>query len=75
MRLIVTGLSNEVGKKELRSFFKTFGTVEKASIDKRRKGGGFVEMADDAEARWALKQARGKTLRGKRVFVKEQELE
>lgn len=60
----------------LRSLFSEFGAVDSVNIiiDRntgRSKGFGFVEMADDDEAKKAIEELNGKDVSGRNIKVSE----
>ena len=75
-KLFVGGVSYNTTDQTLADEFSKAGKVESAKIimDKmtgRSKGFGFVEMANDDEARSAIEMFNGKELDGRRVTVNE----
>lgn len=76
MRLYVGGLPWATTQDELRDTFAKAGEVTSASIvtDKftgRSRGFGFVEMANDDEARKAIEMLNGKDFGGRTLTVNE----
>ena len=76
MNIYVGNLPREVNEEELRGTFEPFGQVTSAKIitDKFSgvsRGFGFVEMADDEEAKAALAGLNGKELKGRTLTVNE----
>ena len=75
-KIYVGNLSYEATEDELRDLFAAHGTVESVAIvtDRmtgRPRGFGFVEMADDAEARAAIDALNGTDLGGRTLTVNE----
>ena len=75
-RLFVGNLPYSVDEQKLRDVFGDIGTVESASIvtDRetgRSRGFGFVEMANEDEARSATEKLNGQDLEGRRLTVNE----
>jgi len=78
MNIFVAKLSFDTQENDLRTAFEEFGQVDSAKIimDKftgRSKGFGFVEMANDDEARNAINDLNDAELDGRRIVVKEAE--
>jgi RNA recognition motif-containing protein len=76
MNIYVGSLSFELSEAELKQAFEAFGAVASARIimdrySGRSKGFGFVEMANDAEAKAAIAGMNGKDLKGRKVTVSE----
>lgn len=76
MNIYVGNLSYQTTDGDLRTAFKAHGEVSSVAIitDKetgRSKGFGFVEMANDAEARAAIKGMDGAELQGRQIKVNE----
>lgn len=75
-KLYVGGLAYSVTEKELEELFGELGTVTSAAVIKDRdsgqsKGFGFVEMADDNEAKKAIETLNGKEVSGRALTVNE----
>ena len=75
-RLYIGGLSLETTEDELKTFFEQAGAVQSATvvIDKvsgQSRGFGFVEMSSDAEAKQAVSELNGKTLKEQTLRVEE----
>jgi len=75
-KLYVGNLSYQTSEEGLRSFFSGFGTVESVKIISDRdsgssKGFGFIEMANDDEARAAISGANGHEFDGRKLKVNE----
>lgn len=73
-KLFVGGLPYSVDNNKLNEIFTSFGQVISANviIDKytnQSKGFGFVEMADDASAKKAIKNLDGSSLEGRTLGV------
>jgi cold-inducible RNA-binding protein len=73
MKLFVAGLPYDLDDAELEEIFEKFGTITSArvAIDRetgKSKGFGFVEMANDAEAREAIENLKDISL-GKKPLV------
>lgn len=76
MRLYVGNLSYRLTEQQLHEAFAAFGEVSSASIVTDRatgqsKGFGFVEMAQDGEARAAVDALNGKPLQGRSLRIDE----
>lgn len=76
MRLYVGNLSYSTTEETLREAFEEFGTVSSATIitDRdtgRARGFGFVEMANDDEAKAAIEAMNGQNLDGRPLTVNE----
>jgi RNA recognition motif-containing protein len=73
MKLFVAGLPYDLDDAELEEIFEKFGTITSArvAIDRetgKSKGFGFVEMANDAEAKEAIENLKDISL-GKKPLV------
>ena len=76
MRLYVGNLAFSTTNDELKAAFEQFGAVESATVimDRetgRSKGFGFVDMANDEEAKAAIEGLDGKPLGGRNIRVNE----
>lgn len=76
MKLYIGGLAYSVTDQELEALFAEQGKVTSATVIKDRdsgqsKGFGFVEMADDAEAKAAMAALNGKDVSGRSIMVNE----
>lgn len=76
MNIHVSNLSRETTEKELGLAFADFGTVNKTNIisdktTKVSKGFGFIEMANDTEAKAAIKGMSGREMHGHEMVVSE----
>ncbi len=76
MKLYVGGLAYSVTEQELETLFAEYGKVVSAAVIKDRdsgqsKGFGFIEMAEDAEAKAAMAALNGKELSGRSIMVNE----
>lgn len=76
MKLYVGGLAYSVTEKELEELFTEYGAVTSTAVIKDRdsgqsKGFGFVEMADDTEAKAAMTALNGKDVSGRSIMVNE----
>lgn len=76
MKLYVGGLAYSVTDQELEALFAEHGKVTSAAVIKDRdsgqsKGFGFIEMADDAEAKAAMTSLNGKDVSGRSIVVNE----
>ena len=76
MRLYVGGLAYSVTDQELEALFAEHGKVTSTTVIKDRdsgqsKGFGFVEMADDKEAKVAMAALNGKDVSGRALLVNE----
>lgn len=74
--IYIGNLAYSVNQDELNNIFSEFGEVTKAYIimDKysgRSKGFGFVEMANDEEAKKAIEQLNEKEIQGRPIRVNE----
>ncbi len=75
MKLFVAGLPFDVDDQELQEMFETYGTVGSAKVildrdTRKSRGFGFVEFANDAEAKEAIKALDGGSLEGRQLTVK-----
>jgi RNA recognition motif-containing protein len=78
MKLFVAGLPYDLDDAELMEIFEKFGVINsaKVAIDKetgKSRGFGFVDMANDAEAREAIENLKDISLGKKPLVVKEAE--
>jgi RNA recognition motif-containing protein len=76
MNIYVGNLSYQTTEDDLRSAFESHGEVSSVAIIKdretgRSKGFAFVEMADDASAREAIRNLDGADLQGRNIKVNE----
>jgi len=76
MNLYVGSLHYSTSEAELKELFTEYGEVTSAKIiiDKysgRSKGFGFVEMANEAEAKKAIKELNGAEVQGRNIVVNE----
>lgn len=76
MKLYVGGLAYSVNEQELEALFAEFGKVTSSAVimdreTNRSKGFGFVEMADDTEAKAAMAALNGKEVSGRSIMVNE----
>ena len=76
MNIYVGNLSYSTSDTELRNAFSEFGQVDDVRVIEdrgtgRSKGFGFVEMANDAEARKAIEALDGTTLQDREIKVNE----
>jgi RNA recognition motif-containing protein len=74
MNIYVGNLPYSVRDDELRATFEAYGKVLSAEVifdkrTRRSRGYGFVEMADDNEARRAIAALNGKELHGRELRV------
>lgn len=74
--LYVGNLSFSTTEQTIRSLFEAFGTVDRVNIvtDRetgQKKGFGFVEMPNDAEAEKAIAEINGKDVGGRTLAVNE----
>lgn len=74
MKLYVGGLAYSVTEQELEALFAEQGKITSATVIKDRdsgqsKGFGFVEMADDEEAKAAIANLNGKEVSGRAITV------
>src|SRR5665647_31306 len=75
-KLYVGGLAYAVTNDELQELFAAFGQVTSAQVimdreTNRSKGFGFVEMANDDEAKTAISELNGKDFVGRSIMVNE----
>lgn len=78
MKIFVGSLPFAVDEDRLREYFEKYGEVSSASIvmDKmsgRSRGFGFVEMADEQEARKAIEELNGSEMAGRTIVVNQAE--
>src|SRR4051812_43383107 len=78
MKLFVAGLPSDFDDVDLKEMFELYGAVNSAKVVLDRetgksKGFGFVDMADDLEAKGAIETLDGAAIRGKKLAVKEAE--
>ena len=76
LNIYAGNLAYSVTDEDLRQAFAAHGKVERASviIDRltgRSRGFGFVEMADDAEARAAIEALHETDLKGRKMLIRE----
>ena len=76
MNIYVGNLPYSIDRDQLREIFAAYGEVAAARIvnDRetgRSKGFGFVEMADDAQARAAIEALNGTDIGGRKAVVNE----
>lgn len=76
MKLYVGGLAYSINEQELEALFAEFGKVTSSAVIKDRdsgqsKGFGFIEMADDNEAKAAMGALNGKEVSGRSIVVNE----
>ncbi|MCL2065184.1 MAG: RNA-binding protein [Candidatus Cloacimonetes bacterium] len=76
MNIFVGNVSRNVSDTDLRSAFEQYGTVQSAVILLDRdtgesRGFGFVEMADDEEAKNAIQNLDGFEMNGRKLNVNE----
>ena len=76
MNIYVGNLNYKVKEDDLKTIFEDYGNVESVKIiaDKyngRSKGFGFVEMADDNEARAAIEALHESEYEGRKMIVNE----
>jgi RNA recognition motif-containing protein len=76
MNIYVGNLSFNTRDNDLRSAFEQFGTVDSARVvtDRetgRSRGFGFVEMADNNEARDAMNALNGRDFQGRNITANE----
>jgi cold-inducible RNA-binding protein len=76
MKLYVGSLAFSVTEQELEAVFAEYGKVTSAAVIKDRdsgqsKGFGFIEMADDTEAKAAMAALNGKDISGRSIMVNE----
>ena len=76
INIFAGNLAYAVTEEDLREAFSAHGQVSRASLitDKltgRSRGFGFVEMADDAEAKAAMEALHEKELKGRKMLIRE----
>ena len=76
MNIYVGNLPYSIDRDQLRDIFAAYGEVAAARLvnDRdtgRSKGFGFVEMADDAQARAAIEALNGSDIGGRKAVVNE----
>ena len=76
MNVYVGNLSYGTSSDDLRELFEAYGEVTSANVisdrdSGRSKGFGFVEMADDAQAREAIEKLNGTEVGGRTITVNE----
>ena len=76
MNIYVGNLSYDTGNAELREAFAPYGQIDDVRVIEdrgtgRSKGFGFVEMANDSEARKAMEELNGTSLQGRDITVNE----
>jgi RNA recognition motif-containing protein len=76
MNIYVGSLNFKMNESELRELFEEFGEVASTKIifDKysgKSKGFGFVEMANEAEAKKAIEELNGTEVQGRNIVVNE----
>lgn len=76
MNIYVSGLSYRINDDDLRQLFEEYGQITSAKVitDRetgRSRGFGFVEMANDDEARTAIEELTGAEYDGKVISVSE----
>ena len=76
MNIYVGNLDYKVDEEDLKGLFVDYGDVTEAKIitDKlsgRSKGFGFVVMNDDAEAKNAIEELNGTSLKNRQIVVNE----
>lgn len=76
MNVYVGNLSYGTASDDLRELFEAYGEVTSANVisdrdSGRSKGFGFVEMADDAQAREAIEKLNGQEVGGRTITVNE----
>jgi len=76
MKLYVGNLPYSMNGEELSGAFSAFGEVASANVIQdrdtgRSRGFGFVEMANDEEAKAAIEAMNGKDLNGRNLIVNE----
>jgi len=76
MNIYVGNLDFQVRENDLEEIFQEYGTVNSAKIitdkySKKSKGFGFVEMEDQEEAKKAIEELNGATLKEREIVVNE----
>lgn len=76
MNIYVGNLDFNLTEAELQQVFAEYGEVVSVKIVKdretgRAKGFGFVEMADDSDAKTAIEELEGAEIRGRNIRVNE----
>jgi RNA recognition motif-containing protein len=74
MNIYLGNLPYNINEDELMELFEEYGTVSSVKVitDKfsgKSKGFGFVEMADDAEAKKAIEELNGTEVKGRNISV------
>ena len=75
MKIIITNLSRDTTEPQLKALFTEFGEVISCDLvlDKatgKSKGFGFVEMPNERDAKYAIKNLNGKTIANNRIRTK-----
>jgi len=76
MKLYIGGLAYSVTEQDLEALFAEHGKVTSSAVIKDRdsgqsKGFGFIEMADDTEAKAAMAALNGRDVSGRSIVVNE----
>jgi RNA recognition motif-containing protein len=76
LNIYAGNLAYSVTDEDLRQAFAAYGKVERASVimDRltgRSRGFGFVEMADETEARLAIEGLHESDLKGRKMLIRE----
>jgi RNA recognition motif-containing protein len=76
MNIYVGNLSYKVDENDLKGIFEEYGEVSSVKIIKdkysgRSKGFAFIEMANDKEAKTAIKELNGGELDNRKVVINE----
>ena len=76
MNIFVGNLARDVTEQDLQEMFAAFGKVDSVSVIKDKftgeaRGFGFVEMANQSEAKAAIAGLNGKQLKGQALNVNE----
>ncbi len=74
MRIYAGNLNYSMTSAELKAIFEEYGTVTSSEVivdrnSNQSKGFGFVEMADEAEAKSAIEALDGKEVAGRNIKV------
>jgi RNA recognition motif-containing protein len=76
MNIYVGNIAHAATEEDIKQAFSAYGAISKASIIKDKftgnsRGFGFVEMANDEEAKKAIAELNGKELKGRQLTVNE----
>jgi len=76
MNIYVGNLSYKVDENDLKNIFEEYGAVSSVKIIKdkhsgKSKGFAFIEMADNSEAKTAIKELNGGELDNRKIIINE----